>query len=146
ESNDMGPMIYQRRRDAVDALIKDAVAHGAVLNAGGQAIEGPGFFYHPTVLSNVPDSARIMNEEPFGPVALITASTKFADVAARSNRPPYGLVAYAFTDPAKRVKLLGERIEAGMIGINSIQISEPESPFGGIKESGHGSEEGTEGR
>lgn len=145
ESNDMGPMIHQRRRDAVDALIKDAVAHGAVLNTGGEPIEGPGFFYQPTVLSNVPDSARIMNEEPFGPVALINAFQDFDEVVARANRLPYGLAAYAFTDSAKRVKLLGERLEAGMIGINSFQISVPESPFGGIKESGHGSEEGTEG-
>jgi succinate-semialdehyde dehydrogenase/glutarate-semialdehyde dehydrogenase len=145
ESNDMGPMIHQRRRDAVDALIKDAVAHGAVLNTGGEPIEGPGFFYQPTVLSNVPDSARIMNEEPFGPVALINAFQDFDEVVARANRLPYGLAAYAFTDSAKRVKLLGERLEAGMIGINSFQISGPESPFGGIKESGHGSEEGTEG-
>ncbi len=145
ESSAMGPLIHQRRRDAVDVLIKDAVKHGATLNTGGEAIAGPGTFYKPTVLSNVPDSARIMNEEPFGPVALINPFKTYEEVMAKANRLPYGLAAFAFTDSAKRVKLIGEQLEAGMIGINSFQISVPESPFGGIKESGHGSEEGTEG-
>lgn len=145
ESNNMGPMIHARRRDAVDALIRDAVAKGATLNAGGEAGSGPGFFYKPTVLSNVPDSARIMNEEPFGPVALINPFRDFDDVMSKANSLPYGLAAFAFTDSAKRVKLIGEQLEAGMIGINSFAISVPESPFGGIKESGHGSEEGIEG-
>jgi succinate-semialdehyde dehydrogenase / glutarate-semialdehyde dehydrogenase len=145
ESNHMGPMIHARRRAAVDELVQDALSHGATLNAGGNAIEGSGFFYAPTVLSSVPDSARIMNEEPFGPVALINPFSSFDEVIAKANCLPYGLAAYAFTDSAKRVKLLGEQLEAGMIGINSFQISVPESPFGGIKESGHGHEEGIEG-
>lgn len=145
ESNHMGPMIHARRRAAVHELVQDAVTHGATLHIGGAAIDGPGFFYQPTVLSNVPDSARIMNEEPFGPVALINPFKTFEEVIEKANRLPYGLAAYAFTDSAKRVKLLSEQIEAGMIGINSFQISVPESPFGGIKESGHGHEEGIEG-
>jgi succinate-semialdehyde dehydrogenase/glutarate-semialdehyde dehydrogenase len=145
ESMHMGPMIHARRRAAVHELVQDAVQHGATLNAGGAFIEGPGFFYQPTVLSDVPDSARIMNEEPFGPVALLNSFKTFEEVIEKSNRLPYGLAAYAFTDSAKRVKLLGEQLEAGMIGINSFQISVPESPFGGIKESGHGHEEGIEG-
>lgn len=145
ESSHMGPMIHARRCEAVDTLVKDAVSHGAVLNIGGEAIAGPGHFYQPTVLSNVPDSARIMNEEPFGPVALINSFSDFDEVLEKANRLPFGLAAYAFTDSAKRVKLLGEQLEAGMIGINSFQISVPESPFGGVKESGHGSEEGIEG-
>lgn len=145
ESNNMGPLIHARRRDAVHALIEDAVKHGATLNTGGEAISGPGTFYKPTVLSNVPDSARIMNEEPFGPVALINPFQTYEEVMAKANRLPYGLAAFAFTDSAKRVKLIGEQLEAGMIGINSYAISVPESPFGGIKESGHGSEEGIEG-
>jgi succinate-semialdehyde dehydrogenase/glutarate-semialdehyde dehydrogenase len=145
ESNNMGPMIHARRREAVDALIKDAVAKGATLNTGGEAIEGAGFFYKPTVLSNLPESARIMKEEPFGPVALINSFKDFDEVITKANSLPYGLAAYAFTDSAKRVKLIGEQLEAGMIGINSFAISVPESPFGGIKESGHGSEEGIEG-
>jgi succinate-semialdehyde dehydrogenase/glutarate-semialdehyde dehydrogenase len=145
EANNMGPMIHARRREAVDTLIKDAVKHGATLNTGGEAIAGPGFFYKPTVLSNIPDSARIMNEEPFGPVACINPFKEFDEVIAKANRLPYGLAAFAFTDSGKRLKQLGEQLEAGMIGLNSFAISVPESPFGGIKESGHGSEEGTEG-
>jgi succinate-semialdehyde dehydrogenase/glutarate-semialdehyde dehydrogenase len=145
ESVAMGPLIHARRRDAVDALVKDAVQHGAKLHTGGEALPGPGTFYKPTVLSDVPDSARIMNEEPFGPVALINPFTTYDEVIEKANRLPYGLAAFAFTDSAKRAKLLGEQLEAGMIGLNTFQISVPESPFGGIKESGHGSEEGTEG-
>lgn len=145
ESNHMGPLIHARRREAIAALVGDAVAEGATLNTGGEAIEGPGFFYQPTVLSDVPDSARIMNDEPFGPVAVINPFSSYDEVMAKANRLPYGLAAFAFTDSAKRVKLIGEQLEAGMIGINSFAISVPESPFGGIKESGHGSEEGIEG-
>ncbi len=145
ESNQMGPMIHSRRRDAVAALVDDAVRQGATLNIGGKPLEGPGFFYAPTVLSDVPDSARIMTEEPFGPVACINAFNDFDAVVEQANKLPYGLAAYAFTDSGRRLKLLGERLEAGMIGLNSFAISVPESPFGGVKESGHGSEEGIEG-
>jgi succinate-semialdehyde dehydrogenase/glutarate-semialdehyde dehydrogenase len=86
-----------------------------------------------------------MNEEPFGPIALINPFSDFDAVIEQANRLPYGLAAYAFTNSAHTVNLLGERIEAGMIGINSFMISVPEAPFGGVKESGHGSEEGLEG-
>ena len=86
-----------------------------------------------------------MNEEPFGPVAIINPFTDFDSVIKQANRLPYGLAAYAFTRNSRTVNLLGEQLEAGMIGINSYQISVPESPFGGVKESGHGSEEGIEG-
>ncbi|MDT8398764.1 MAG: NAD-dependent succinate-semialdehyde dehydrogenase [Pseudomonadales bacterium] len=141
----MGPLIHARRREAVAALVDDAVSRGATLNNGGSFLPGPGFFYAPTVLSDVPDNARIMSDEPFGPVAVINPFHDFDEVIAKANSLPYGLAAYAFTDSAKRVKLLGERLEAGMIGINSFMISVPESPFGGVKESGHGSEEGIEG-
>lgn len=145
EGNRMGPLAHDRRRPVVQAFIDDALAHGARLQAGGAPIDGPGYFYQPTVLSDVPEAARIMNEEPFGPVALINAFSSFDEVIARANRLPYGLAAYAFTQSARRVNLLGEQIEAGMIGINSFTIAVPESPFGGVKESGHGSEEGIEG-
>lgn len=145
ENNAMGPLIHARRQDAIRDLVDDAVKAGATLNTGGAVIEGPGSFYQPTVLSNVPHSARIMQEEPFGPVAIINSFNDFDAVIKEANRLPYGLAAFAFTDSAKRVKLLGEQLEAGMIGINSFAISIPASPFGGIKESGHGSEEGIEG-
>ena len=143
--NRMGPLAHDRRAPVVQAFIDDAVACGATLQTGGKAIAGPGYFYEPTVLSDVPESARIMNEEPFGPVAVINPFSDFDAVIAQANRLPYGLAAYAFTQSAKRVNLLGEQIEAGMIGINSFTIAVPESPFGGVKESGHGSEEGIEG-
>jgi len=94
---------------------------------------------------DVPLHARILNEEPFGPVAIINRYQGFDDMVAEANRLSFGLAAFAFTKDAKRVNLLGERLEAGMVGINSHQISLPESPFGGVKASGHGSEEGIEG-
>ena len=134
-----------RPRPAVAALIDDAVAGGAKLLAGGEALAGKGYFYAPTVLGDVPESTRIMNEEPFGPVAVLSRFSDFDDVIARANRLPYGLAAYAFTQSARRVNLLGEQVEAGMLGINSFTIAVPEAPFGGVKESGHGSEEGIEG-
>ena len=145
EKHRMGPLAHDRRLPAVDALIKDAVQHGAKLQAGGERLPGKGYFYAPTVLSDIPETARIMNEEPFGPVAVINPFTEFDDVIRKANRLPYGLAAYAFTQSARRVNLLGEQIEAGMIGINSFTIAVPDAPFGGMKESGHGSEEGIEG-
>lgn len=141
----MGPLTHARRITAVRTLIDDAVACGARLLTGGKPIEGPGFFFEPTVLVEVPLHARILNEEPFGPVAIINRHQGLDDMVAEANRLPFGLAAYAFTKDAKRVNLLGERLEAGMVGINSHQISLPESPFGGVKASGHGSEEGIEG-
>ena len=149
EGTQMGPMANPRRTAAMDMFVADARSHGGKVHAGGAPakVEGrpKGFYYSPTVLSGVPNSARIMNEEPFGPVAIINPFADFDAAIREANRLPYGLAAYAFTRSAKTVNLLGEQIEAGMIGINSYQISVPESPFGGVKESGHGSEEGIEG-
>jgi succinate-semialdehyde dehydrogenase/glutarate-semialdehyde dehydrogenase len=97
------------------------------------------------VLADVPETSRIMNDEPFGPVAVLRPFREFDEVIAAANRLPYGLAAYAFTNQSRRVNLLGEQVEAGMLGINSFTIAMPEAPFGGVKESGHGSEEGIEG-
>lgn len=141
----MGPLAHARRRPAVGSLIDDAVAGGAKCLAGGRALPGKGYFYAPTVLSEVPDTARIMNEEPFGPVAVLAPFRDFDEAITKANRLPYGLAAYAFTQNARRVNLLGEQVESGMLGINSFTIAVPEAPFGGVKESGHGSEEGIEG-
>jgi len=141
----MGPLAHERRLPAVAGLIEDAVRDGARLLAGGEALSGPGYFYAPTVLADLPETTRIMNEEPFGPVALLRPFSSFDEVIANANRLPYGLAAYALTQNAKRVNLLGEQVEAGMLGINSFVIAMPEAPFGGVKESGHGSEEGVEG-
>jgi len=141
----MGPLAHPRRLAAMETLLADARASGARLHTGGGRMKGKGYFWEPTVLSDIPLGARMMNEEPFGPVALVNPFSSFDEVIAEANRLPYGLAAYAFTRNARTVNLLGEQLEAGMIGINSFQISVPESPFGGIKESGHGSEEGIEG-
>jgi succinate-semialdehyde dehydrogenase/glutarate-semialdehyde dehydrogenase len=145
ETNRMGPLIHARRLIAVEALIADAREHGAKVQAGGVRLNRAGYFWAPTVLSDVPDTARIMNEEPFGPIAIINSFSSYESVIQQANRLPYGLAAFAFTRNSRQVNLLGEQLEAGMIGINSFLISVPESPFGGVKESGHGSEMGMEG-
>jgi succinate-semialdehyde dehydrogenase/glutarate-semialdehyde dehydrogenase len=145
ETTQMGPLAHARRLEAMDTLLRDAREQGARFDTGGSRIAGKGFFWQPTVLSAVSNDARIMNEEPFGPVAIINPFSNFDSVIREANRLPYGLAAYAFTRSARTVNLIGEQVEAGMVGINSFQISVPESPFGGVKESGHGSEEGIEG-
>ena len=145
EANRMGPLAHARRLPAVQGIIDESLKHGARLLAGGKRIARKGCFFEPTVLADVPNTARIMNEEPFGPIAILNPFRDFDAVMAEANRLPFGLAAFGFTNNAQRVNLLGERLEAGMIGLNSFQISVPESPFGGVKESGHGSEEGIEG-
>lgn len=145
ENNAMGPLIHKRRLEDVEAIINDAVEHGAKVTTGGRRLDGPGYFYAPTVLADVPLDARIMNDEPFGPVAIINRFSDYDGVIKEANRLPYGLAAFAFTDSARRAKLVGQQLEAGMIGVNTFAISVPASPFGGIKQSGHGSEEGIEG-
>ncbi len=145
DSSQMGPLAHPRRVAAMETLLGDAKSAGARFHLGGSRLDRKGYFWQPTVLSDVPNNARIMNEEPFGPVAIMNPFSSFQAVIEQANRLPYGLAAYAFTGSARTVNLLGEQIEAGMIGINSFGISVPESPFGGVKESGHGSEEGIEG-
>lgn len=141
----MGPLANPRRVTAMGELIGDALSHGARVAAGGEGIEGPGNFWRPTVLSDVPNSARIMNEEPFGSVAVMQRFSTFDQVIAQANRLPYGLAAYAYTRSARAATDVGDALEAGMIGINFSILTGPETPFGGIKESGHGSEGGHEG-
>jgi len=141
----MGPMANARRLPAMQRLVEDAVAHGAKRIAGGSRGEGEGFFWQPTVLADVPSDAAIMNEEPFGPVAVMVRVRDFDEAITQANRLPFGLAAYAFTNSAERVLALGEELEAGMVGINTTMVAGPDTPFGGIKESGHGSEEGPEG-
>lgn len=145
DGSQMGPMANPRRPQAMEALVADAVGAGASLRTGGERIEGDGFFWQPTVLADVPLSARIMNEEPFGPVAVMAPFATFDEVVEQANRLPYGLAAYAFTESARRALLIGDAIEAGMIGINGVRIAGPDAPFGGVKESGHGAEDGPEG-
>ena len=139
----MGPLANARRPEAVGALIEDARAKGARVLAGGEA--GDGFFFQPTLLADVPNSAEIMNEEPFGPLA-VTAKFKDLDEALeQANRLPFGLAAFAFTENGRRANLIGDAIESGMVGINTFAISVADAPFGGVKDSGFGSEGGKEG-
>jgi len=112
---------------------------------GGERIGNQGFFWKPTVIKGAPDSARIMNEEPFGPVALMNPFKDFDDAVEKANRLPYGLAAYAFTQSSKRAMLISDALEAGMVAVNNVQIAGADAPFGGVKESGHGSEDGPEG-
>jgi succinate-semialdehyde dehydrogenase/glutarate-semialdehyde dehydrogenase len=132
ESN-MGPMANPRRPAAMEQFIADAVAKGARLRTGGEAIDGDGFFWRPTVLSDVPVEARIMNEEPFGPVVVTAPFRTFDDVVEQANRLPFGLAAFAFTENGRRANLIGDAIEAGMVGINTVLLAAPDAPFGGVK-------------
>ena len=140
----MGPLANGRRRPAIGALVDDAVARGARVAAGGETA-GAGFFFPPTVLSDVAEDAAIMSNEPFGPVAAIRRFTALDDVLASANGLPYGLASFVFTENARIANLAADALEAGMVGINSFAISSADAPFGGIKDSGFGSEGGTEG-
>ncbi|HEX9466378.1 MAG TPA: NAD-dependent succinate-semialdehyde dehydrogenase [Alphaproteobacteria bacterium] len=140
----MGPLANARRVEAMDAFVADAKAKGAKVQTGGKRIGNKGFFYEPTVLTDVPNEARIMNEEPFGPLAPITPFKDYDAVIAEANRLPYGLAAYAYTKSAKTAAAVGSAIESGMISINHHGLALPEVPFGGVKDSGYGSEGGSE--
>ncbi len=140
----MGPLANARRVEALERLTADAVANGARLATGGRRIDNKGFYYEPTVLANVPMQARIMNEEPFGPVALINRFDKLDEAIGEANRLPFGLASYAFTRSLETAQELSTRIEAGMLTINHIGLSLPEVPFGGMKDSGYGTEGGSE--
>ena len=144
----MGPMANPRRPEAIEAFVEDAVKTGARVALGGERGGGSadgGFFFRPTVLTDVPLEARVMNEEPFGPIALMRPFKTFDEAIEQANRLPYGLAAYCFTENGRRALLLGDAIEAGMVGINTVGIGGADSPFGGVKDSGHGSEDGPEG-
>ncbi|MBU0555513.1 MAG: NAD-dependent succinate-semialdehyde dehydrogenase [Alphaproteobacteria bacterium] len=141
----MGPMANERRPDAMERLIGGAVSSGAKLLAGGERIGNQGYFYAPSVLSEVPLEAEIMNEEPFGPVALINPFAKVDEMIAEANRLPYGLAAYSWTNDVKLQRRVARDVETGMLGVNSVAIGGADSPFGGVKWSGHGHEDGPEG-
>ena len=140
----MGPLAHARRLDAIEGFVADAVAKGAKVETGGRRIGNKGYFYEPTVLTNVSREARIMNEEPFGPVAVVGAFETFDEAVTESNRLPYGLAAYAYTRSEKTAAALGSAIETGMISINHHGLALPEVPFGGVKDSGYGSEGGAD--
>ena len=140
----MGPLANARRPEAIAALVADAESKGARVMAGGRR-GNEGFFFQPTLLADVPDSAAIMNNEPFGPVAVAAPFSTLDDAIAKANRLPYGLGSFAFTESMRQANLLADAIEAGMVGINTFALSAPDAPFGGVKDSGFGSEGGAEG-
>jgi succinate-semialdehyde dehydrogenase/glutarate-semialdehyde dehydrogenase len=142
---DVGPLVNADTRDKVAHFVEDAVAKGAKLHLGGKAPEGKGFFYMPTVLSNVPENAECVADEIFGPVAAIQTFSDQDDVIRRANDTEYGLVAYVFTEDMKRGLQVCERLEYGMVGLNRGLVSDPAAPFGGVKQSGLGREGGHEG-
>jgi len=140
----MGPLANDRRPPAIERLVADATAKGAKLLAGGERGNG-GNFYQPTVLADVPMSADIMEDEPFGPVALMRPFKTFDEAIEQANRLPFGLAAYAFTENGRQANLVADALDTGMVGLNGFAISVPDAPFGGVKESGFGSEGGPEG-
>jgi succinate-semialdehyde dehydrogenase / glutarate-semialdehyde dehydrogenase len=142
---DVGPLVNADTRDKVAAFVADAVAKGAKLELGGTLPNGKGYFYPPTVLSNVPETADCVNDEIFGPVAAIQSFTDEDDVIRRANNTEYGLVAYVFSENMKRAMQVCERLEYGMVGLNRGLVSDPAAPFGGVKQSGLGREGGHEG-
>ncbi len=142
---DVGPLIDAKQRDKVAELVQDAVDHGAKVLTGGSALGGIGYYYPPTVLSEVPTAARIFAEEVFGPVAPITTFSTDDEAIAMANDTEFGLVAYAFTQGLTRAMTVAERLETGMVGINQGIVSNPAAPFGGVKASGFGREGGVEG-
>lgn len=145
EGVDVGPLVNADTRDKVVAFVADAIAKGAKVELGGNTPNGKGYFYPPTVLSNVPETAECVNDEIFGPVAAIQTFTEQEDVIARANNTEYGLVAYVFSQDMKRAMQVCERLEYGMVGLNRGLVSDPAAPFGGVKQSGLGREGGHEG-
>ncbi len=140
----MGPLAHARRVQAMEGLIQDAAQKGARIVTGGERVGNKGYFFAPTILTDVPLEARIMNEEPFGPVAIIRPFRDAEDAIAEANRLPYGLASYAYTGSARTAAMVADAVEAGMMSINHHGLALPEVPFGGIKDSGFGSEGGTD--
>jgi succinate-semialdehyde dehydrogenase/glutarate-semialdehyde dehydrogenase len=144
-SVDVGPLVNASTRDKVAAFVADAVAKGAKVETGGEVPGGKGYFYPPTVLSNVPETADCVHDEIFGPVAAIQTFTDQEEAIARANATEYGLVAYVFSGDFKRALQVCERLDYGMVGLNRGLVSDPAAPFGGTKQSGLGREGGHEG-
>ncbi|RKF05539.1 NAD-dependent succinate-semialdehyde dehydrogenase [Oceaniradius stylonematis] len=145
EDSDIGALANKRRLDAMEAFVEDATSKGATIECGGRRLGNLGFFFPPTVLSDVPDTASAMTEEIFGPVVPIQRFDTLDGVIEKANALPYGLAAYAYTSSQKTAAEISSRIETGMLGINHTVVFTPETPFGGVKESGYGSEGGIEG-
>lgn len=141
----MGPLANPRRIAAMETLVADAKAKGARVLSGGNRVAGRGYFFPLTVLADVPDDARAMQEEPFGPLALVSPFRSLDEAIAKANSLPYGLAGYAFTNSARNANRLAEDLDVGTLSINHFVASIAEAPFGGVKESGYGREGGVEG-
>ncbi|MBN9080267.1 MAG: NAD-dependent succinate-semialdehyde dehydrogenase [Rhizobiales bacterium 62-17] len=142
---EMGPVANHRRIEAMEMLVADATAKGARLLAGGDRIGNRGYFFAPTVLADLPDDARVMREEPFGPLAVINPVKTLDEAIEKANALPFGLAAYAFTRSSRNADEIMDRVEAGNVSINTLEASVAEVPFGGVKDSGYGREGGAEG-
>ena len=140
----MGPLANDRRITAMEGFVAEAVAKGATVRTGGKRIGNKGYFFEPTVLTGLSREMRVMNEEPFGPLALMIPFDTVEEVISEANRLPYGLASYAFTGSSKTANTLASEIQAGMLTVNQLSLALPEVPFGGIKDSGYGSEGGSE--
>jgi succinate-semialdehyde dehydrogenase/glutarate-semialdehyde dehydrogenase len=141
----MGPLANARRLDAMEAIMQDSKARGGKVMTGGSRHGNQGYFFQPTVITDLPDDSKLMTQEPFGPIAPIVPFKTFDEVVERANSLEFGLAAYAFTNSSAQAQAIGDAINSGMVGVNSVAISTPETPFGGVKESGYGSEGGIEG-
>ena len=144
ETTQMGPLANPRRVTAMAEFTQDAVERGATLATGGERIGEAGNFWRPTILTDVPLNARVFNDEPFGPMAAVRSFNTLDEAIAEANRLPYGLAGYAFTRSLKNADLLARRVEVGMLWVNMPAMPSAEMPFGGLKDSGYGSEGGPE--
>ncbi|GAB5511615.1 MAG: NAD-dependent succinate-semialdehyde dehydrogenase [Hyphomicrobiales bacterium] len=142
---EMGPLANERRVPFLTGLVADAVAEGAKLRIGGGRLGDQGYFFQPTVLTHVPSTAQIMQEEPFGPIAILNPVQNLDEAIAQANSVPYGLAGYGFTNRADYIDRMIDEVEVGNFSINTLEASLPETPFGGVKSSGYGREGGTEG-
>jgi succinate-semialdehyde dehydrogenase/glutarate-semialdehyde dehydrogenase len=145
EGVQVGPLIDDTQRGKVEELVNDAVSKGATVAVGGQRVDGAGYFFEPTVLTDVPDDAELLREEIFGPVAPIKGFSSEEEAIRWANDTEYGLVAYVFTKDINRAFRVMEELETGMIGFNQGMVSNAGAPFGGVKQSGFGREGGPEG-
>ena len=141
----MGPLVSRRRLDAMQALVDDAIATGAALATGGKCRDGQGYFFAPTILTDVNDGARFLTDEPFGPVASVAPFETFDEGVALASHDSLGLASYVHAVDPDIAQRAAEALESGVVGVNTFAVSRPELPFGGIKDSGYGREGGREG-
>jgi succinate-semialdehyde dehydrogenase/glutarate-semialdehyde dehydrogenase len=144
QDTQMGPLAHERRVESMQSLVADARARGAAVVCGGERLQRDGYFFPPTIVTDVPDDARVMTEEPFGPLVPVTRFKTTDEAIARANALPYGLASYAFTNSLATATEVSNRLEAGMVSINHFGLALAETPLGGVKDSGMGSEGGTE--